>query len=305
MLSLSVAVSADLGNFNDYDSGGSSDWGGSDSWSSDSDWGGSPGYVYYGDDDDYEGGGFSDLFAAIVIVVVIFIIFIYKNGGKGGSGTNSGGSVTQSGANTYIPNNTEEIINAIKAIDESYNNNEFIAWVKETFITLQSAWSERDFEKCRYFEKEELFEQHMALIKQYIESGKINVLDRICINNCYLYKYVRENGYEHLSVCINARMTDYIIDEKTKSVLKGNPNTEYNLKYIYTFSRKAGVQTALAGGNNEIACPHCGAPTKITSAGKCEYCGFIIKTGDYSWVLSDIVAVKQGFTPDGGGVIIR
>ena len=35
-------------------------------------------------------------------------------------------------------------------------------------------------------------------------------------------------------------------------------------------------------------CPNCGAPTQITSAGKCEYCGSIITTGEYSWVLSNL-----------------
>ena len=33
------------------------------------------------------------------------------------------------------------------------------------FITLQNAWSERDFEKVRPFEKEELYKQHTELIK--------------------------------------------------------------------------------------------------------------------------------------------
>ena len=35
-------------------------------------------------------------------------------------------------------------------------------------------------------------------------------------------------------------------------------------------------------------CPNCGAPTQITSAGKCEYCGSVITTGEYSWVLSNL-----------------
>ena len=40
-------------------------------------------------------------------------------------------------------------------------------------------------------------------------------------------------------------------------------------------------------------CPNCGAPTEITSSGKCEYCKSIITTGDHDWVLSDIRSREQ------------
>jgi ribosomal protein L37E len=122
----------------------------------------------------------------------------------------------------------------------------------------------------------------------------------------YLYKYVRDAEYEYMTVYIQARMTDYIVDENTNKVVKGNPNTDYHPRYLFTFIRKVGVLTDPARSNNSVvACPHCGAPTQITSAGKCEYCGFIVTTGEFDWVLSDIEAVKAGSNIGKGGVIIR
>lgn len=45
--------------------------------------------------------------------------------------------------------------------------------------------------------------------------------------------------------------------------------------------RKVGVLTdPVKSGKSTVACPHCGAPTSVTSSGKCEYCGFIITTGN-------------------------
>ena len=85
-----------------------------------------------------------------------------------------------------------------------------------------------------------LIKNEMELIKQYIENGKINVLDRINVNLAYLFKYYRDSQYEFMHVYIQARMTDYIKDEKTGKVLQGNPNTEYHLQYIYTFMRNLG-----------------------------------------------------------------
>ena len=43
---------------------------------------------------------------------------------------------------------------------------------------------------------------------------------------------------------------------------------------------------------NTTNCPNCGAPTKITSSGKCEYCGSIITTGEHDWVLSGLEGTR-------------
>ena len=47
--------------------------------------------------------------------------------------------------------------------------------------------------------------------------------------------------------------------------------------------------------DNNINCPNCGAPTQITSAGRCEYCGSVITTGEYNWVLSNLEREKIGY----------
>lgn len=299
VMGLKLNAFADLGNFNDYSSGssgGSSYSGGYDGgYSSGGNYGGS--YYYYSDSDDSDITGSDIILTIIVIGVVLFISYLKTKNSKNSSPTT--GVVT-------IQNHTDEIVNAITRTDPNFSSEKFIGWVKEVFITLQNAWSERDFEKVRPFEKEELYKQHTELIKQYIENGKINVLDRINVNQAYLFKYYRDSQYEFMHVYIQARMTDYIKDEKTGKVLQGNPNTEYHLQYIYTFMRKVGVLTdPVKSGKSTVACPHCGAPTSVTSSGKCEYCGFIITTGEFDWVLSNIEAVKPNTNFGNGGVVIK
>lgn len=305
---------ADLGDFNDYDYNDSHDSysGGGNSYGGDSYGYSGGGYSYYGG-----GGGDTDFgtVAGIVVVIIIVAVVIIIFGGKGGNGGNggSGGSGSSSpsrsvnpGRNVTVKDNTDEIVNAIREYDENFSYEKYSAWVKEVFITLQIAWSERDFAKVRPFEKEELYKQHELQIKKYIENNRINVLDRINVNQLYLHKYVRDKEYEYLTVCLQSRMTDYIKDADTGAILKGDPNTEYHLRYLYTFMRKTGVLTDSAKSNNSVvSCPHCGAPTSITSAGKCEYCGFIVTTGEFDWVLSNIESVKDGMTIGDGGVVVR
>ena len=101
-------------------------------------------------------------------------------------------------------------------------------------------------------------------------------------------------------------MADYIIDEETRKVLKGNPKIDCYMDYLLTFMRKTGVKTkAAASAAQSKSCPHCGAPLQITSAGKCEYCNSIVTTGEFSWVLADMDAVKPGIHIDNSGVQIH
>lgn len=160
--------------------------------------------------------------------------------------------------------------------------------------------------KIRPFEKEELFRQHEMQLQEYINLKRINRIERINIRQAYLHKYVRDSQYEYLTVYMSTRMVDYIIDEQTRKVLKGDPNTDCYLDYVLTFMRKTGVKTKDAASTAvSRSCPHCGAPMQVTSAGKCEYCGSIITTGEFDWVLAEMDAVKPGIHIDNTGVIIQ
>ncbi len=303
-----ITSGADLGNFNNYSSdsgsggwsGGSSDWGGS--------YGGGYGGVYGGG---YSSGAYSsgpitvgDIFFGFVFFAGFILFFIVAAKKKYDEKSDKG--MVRQGYNVQVPNFTDAIVAEIRKRDPDFSYEKFIGWVKEVFITLQDAWSNRDFEKCRPFEKEELYAQHIAQIQNYKDRGLINKMDRINVNRSYLFKYTTDAQYEYLTVYIQSRMSDYIIDERTGNVVKGDPNAEYEMKYLYTFIRKIGVLTDPAKSNNSVvACPHCGAPTQITSAGKCEYCGFIVTTGEYDWVLSDIEALHNETGIGKGGVITR
>ncbi len=285
----------DVGNFNNYGGSGGS-WSGGSGWSGGSS---STGAFFLGSLMG-SGGGVGTV-VVIIILVVIFMSSARRRGRGNGGGIRDFGN----SAMPYVKDNTDIIMSAIVPIDPLFDKDKFLGWTKEVFITLQTAWMERDWSKIRPFEKEELYRQHEIQLQEYINAGRINMIERINVNQAYLHKYERNAEYEYLTIDMQVRMVDYIIDEHTKAVLKGNPNEDSFMQYLLTFTRKTGVKTDPATSNNSVvACPHCGAPTEITSAGKCEYCGFIVTTGDYDWVLSNIMAVQPGVQIDNSGVNI-
>lgn len=204
----------------------------------------------------------------------------------------------------YEPPSRERVVNEpiineglveqqVKEIDELFNKEEFISWAKTLFVKLQNAWTDRDWSVIRPFESNELFEQHKAQLDGYIRNKTINIMDRICVNYAKLYSFYQSGDKDVLIILLNSRMADYIIDEETKEVIKGDKETERVNTYKMTFIRKTGVKTKPGSSElNTANCPNCGAPTQITSAGKCEYCNSVVTTGEFSWVLNNLERYK-------------
>lgn len=222
----------------------------------------------------------------IVVVIIIIIVSILKK-----KGILPDQQPLHQNVNTNATSHKTEaqIVSEIQAHDELFNKDEIIAWSKDLFVRLQQSWSKRDWSEIRVFETNALFEQHKNQLQGYIDNNTINVMDRICVNYANLYDYRVSGDKELLVIKLNSRMQDYIIDATTKKVIKGDPKIERTNSYLLTFERKMGVKTKPGTTVvNTTNCPNCGAPTQITSAGKCEYCGSIITTGEYNWCLSNL-----------------
>ena len=200
-------------------------------------------------------------------------------------------------------NATEQITEFIKQNDENFDTEQFLLWAKNIFITIQTAWAKRDWEKIRTIEKEELFEQHNTQLQEYIRLGRINIMENINVIDAYLHKLVIDENFENLTVSLRATMNDYIINEKNGKVLMGNKNEVFDTIYQMTFTRRKGIKTNLINGLIVNVCPHCGATVESASAGVCQYCGSVVHSGEFNWVLSNLESVDEHFVDDTRGII--
>ncbi len=271
---------ADVGSFEDYDSGSSS-WGSSDwdssSWDYDYDYDSGSNYTYI--------GGGSPLPGIIIFIIIVAISMYVKSKQK----NNWQMPKQQFQTQNYAYKSEEEVEKEVKAVDELFNKEEFLSWSRDLFVKLQEAWTARDWSTIRVFETNELFEQHHKQLQDYIDRKQINKMERICVKSAQLADFKQTGDKDVLTVILKSRMVDYIIDEETGKVLKGDKVTDRHSTYKLEFIRKTGVKTK--PGSNQINttnCPNCGAPTQITSSGKCEYCGSVITTGEHSWALANL-----------------
>ncbi len=291
---------------NDYDY---SDWG-----SGGSDWGSS-----WDDDDDYSysysgssgfsnhGGGSGIGFGmGVVILIVLIVIVVLANAikrskGAGAPPVQTGGVRPANGGqgrNVHLPDRTAQIEQIIKKDDPNFTADDFTAFTKGVYIDIQTAWCKRDLTPVRPVLHTNLYNTTCKQVQSKIDQGVIYHYESIAINTAYLTSYVRDAQFEYLTVYLNARFIDYQTDEKTGNILRGDKNTRWDFRYKMKFMRTVGVKTGAAAdlGHN---CPNCGAPLEISSSGECPYCGSIVTTGLYSWVLSDFTTIRDDTKDDG------
>lgn len=293
IFSAGISALADMGDYNDYGggTGGSDDWG-TDDWGTD-DWdsGGS-----YGGGGFYFSGG-TGVVPFIIFAVIIFAVVMSRK---------KRGAVSTGGVQVQVDDNAAIIVDAISQKDPRFSKDVFIQQSRETFITLQKAWMNKDLEKMRSLETDELYRVHEQQVKEYISLKRTNILERININEAYLSKYERDSEFEYLTVYMNVRMVDYITDDNTGSVIRGVKDKDCFMRYLVTFVRDAGaISAGAAEGSEEEKCPRCSAPINLNGKGKCEYCGYVISGNINDWLTSAVVAIKPGTPIDNRGVIIH
>ena len=282
----------------------SDDGSGYDGWGYDS-------YSYEDDYyyDDYESSGFIGLIFFlgffIIIVVIIFIIVKKSKSNLNNETVNTGGM--SNGYSTEPKISEVQVESKIRAIDPDFSREEFLTWAKDVFVKLQYAWSDRDLDILRCFETPQLFEHHSGQIQRYIKNRQVNKLEKVSINWAKLFEFKQDGSREVLSALLNTKMIDYIVNEQTGKIIKGSDTSFEVNTYKLTFVRTAGVKTVPGTTSvNTTNCPNCGAPVQITSSGKCSYCGSVITTGNFNWVLSNMEIYKEpikDWTPSNDGNI--
>ena len=226
----------------------------------------------------------------VLVILVVLVIIGRKRKKKQASDPTYVNRQVQQQANTdFNFDNSAAVAAQIQAIDPAFSADKFIGFAREVFMTIQAAWTAKDWKPIRPFESENLFNTHKQQLDEYIRMGKTNVVEKIAIKHCSLQSFAQDGDKEVLTISLSAVMRDYVIDDATKKVLESDPNRDWYMKYVMVFNRKAGLKTDPGKKGNSITnCPNCGAPTEVTSSGQCAYCGSVITNGEHDWVLTDI-----------------
>ena len=260
-------VFADSGWDSSYDSGSS--WSGSDSWSSSSSW-----------DSDYSYGSSSskggDLSAGETFIIAIFLIggmvvFVIV---MSKPSPTSGNNISSSNNYSYYKDISLEDLQKVLP-NETLEDLKLKLYQK--FKDIQDAWENFNYDALREMCTDELAESYISQLDTLkLKNGK-NVMSDFNPIDIKITSAKLDNDLISVVVYANITFYDYVINEKTGEVIRGNKSRKVNNHYIMTF---------VVANESITKCPGCGAELKMNTSGVCEYCRMKIVKNASDFVLS-------------------
>ena len=191
------------------------------------------------------GTGMNILIMFGVGAFLLFMLIKYlsdQNSSSGKSYGNSTGYNVEPTLHRRVENNTLAI-NRVHHGDPNFDADAFTSWVREVYIQLQAAWTKKDWNLVRSLESASLYSQHSAQLEDYIQSQTTNVLERVYVENVRIKDfYENPDGNDTLIVILSSTLRDYVIEDKTRKVIEGDPQQDLFTVYQMNFIRKHGSQ---------------------------------------------------------------
>ena len=260
-------VFADSGWDSSYDSGSS--WSSSDSWSSSSSW-----------DSDYSYGSSSsrggDLSAGETFIIAIFLIggmvvFVIV---MSKSSPTPGNNISSSNNYSYYKDISLEDLQKVLP-NETLEDLKLKLYQK--FKDIQDAWENFNYDALREMCTDELAESYISQLDTLkLKNGK-NIMSDFNPIDIKITSAKLDNDLISVVVYANITFYDYVINEKTGEVIRGNKSRKVNNHYLMTF---------VVANESITKCPGCGAELKMNTSGVCEYCRMKIVKNASDFVLS-------------------
>jgi hypothetical protein len=288
LLTAAGSALADAGGFSgdsDFGGGGSDfDFGGSSDWSSDSDWGSSSGGFFIGGGGG--GGGGSPLITVVIIIaVVVYIASRYaKNKGRSVPGGAPAGSPVM---------NRPVDLSKLYARDPDFSPEAFLEMVSNMYVKLQNSWESKDWEPMRMLMTDALYNQFATQLEEIIKNGQTNHVDRIAVLGTRITGYQETERNDVINVEVRSRIVDWVTDDRTGSIVRGSNTKELFMTYEYTLIRSLSVKTVVKEGETRSVCKSCGAPIMLNRSNRCEFCGTLMSSDEFNWVISAIRGISQ------------
>lgn len=175
---------------------------------------------------------------------------------------------------------------AFRGRHPDHDDDAFERRVRHVFLALQGAWDAGDWNQARPWVTDGAWGTLRFWMDRYRREGLRNRVADVEIHGLRLLRITVDAWYESITVRVWASCKDWTEVAATGEVVSGNRTAPRHFSECWTFLRAVGAHSAT---QDPARCPSCGAPLdRIEAAGKCGYCGSIITTGRFDWVLSRI-----------------
>jgi len=187
-------------------------------------------------------------------------------------------------------------VKTLQARDPQFDPVPFLERTRREFLELQDAWFKRDLEPVRRYLSDATFQR---LTTQLQLMNVLGVRDAIAdpqLLDLQIIRIEQNDAFDTVHVRISAQISDAdapatASDGEARALARQKSPEQFT--EVWTFLRQPGAQTKLDRDLSQGKCPSCGAPFAGGAANTCEFCGAIVNSGAYDWVLAEITQGSQ------------
>lgn len=189
-----------------------------------------------------------------------------------------------------MKNDLEARENSINTMLQKYvkeeSKKEFISNRYQDYVDIQNAWMNFDYDTLKAKTTNELYNQYQMQLETLKVKGQKNVMKDFKYIDGKILNIVESNNKVIVTVEIVTKFYDYIIEESTNKVVRGNARKTITIFYRMKFVRDINIDEI-------IHCPNCGAELRKTSTNVCEFCKTIITKESEEWLLAEKECLSQ------------
>jgi uncharacterized tellurite resistance protein B-like protein len=192
-------------------------------------------------------------------------------------------------------------VDALQRHDPGFDLVAFLDQAKVLFLAVQAAWARRDLAPVRRDLSDATFQRLRVQLDLLERQGIRNVTADMAVVDVAAVGLEQTQAFDTLHVRIRAEARDLDVpaslpEDEALAAVRREPREPF--VEIWSFVRRPGTHSRSQGPLAPGKCPNCGAPFDGGAAANCSYCGAIVNSGAYDWVLSEITqGVEAGAAP--------
>lgn len=187
----------------------------------------------------------------------------------------------------YLENKDKEMEEYIKKYIPSFDKEQFIKECYGIYIDVQNAWMNFTLENVKNVLTNELYAQYESQLSTLEAKGEQNIMEDFEFIKAYITNASIENDTIEVTTRFVIKFKDYIVDQTTKEVKRGNKDRISEVTYEMSFRKE------LKQNSGTIKCPNCGADVEIDTTSTCPYCHTQLVIESSNWVLTQKRSIRQ------------
>lgn len=226
-------------------------------------------------------------------LIIVFVIAVwYFKRQEGSASTRKALDAAEASRRTAVSaRDADTWVQALKAKDPQFELMPFFDRSRRLFIDVQEAWFRRDLEPVRRFLSDATFRRLSTQLSIMRANGVRDAITDLQVIDLQLIGLEQTSFFDSVHVRVKAQLRDddapaTASDDEARALAKRKAPETFT--EVWTFLRRPGVQTDATKALSQGNCPNCGAAFSGGATNTCEYCGAIVNSGNYDWVLAEI-----------------